>query len=403
MVAALFFVGTHSEVINYVSDSLQQTGKNLATVFFKESITIAEINQKYQNAPYRQNKVNLLIVPGHEPNFGGAKYGQILERDMNVELGDYLAGFLKNNSHYKITITRDKQNWNPIFSNYFTTNWSAVAAFVASQKSQMRGLMNVGLVKPVSGAYHSTVSQDVALRLYGINKWANENDIDIEVHLHFNDYPRRRQTSLGEYSGLTIYVPESQYSNSTTTRAIATSVLRRLSRYNAVSDLPKESAGVVEDQDLIAIGSNNNADAASLLIEYGYIYEPQFQDPAIRDATLKDLAYQTYLGLEDFFGNKSVASIAYDTLMLPHDWQKTFSKTNSDSATADILALQSALIIDGEYPTENQTKNDCPRSGIFGDCTAKALSAFQNKHNITGESGVVGAKTRAVLNSLFGS
>lgn len=403
MAVAFLYIGTRSDVITYVSDSLQQTGRNLAAVFFKESITIAELNQKYKSAPYRQDKVNLLIVPGHEPNFGGAQFGKIKERDMNIDLGNYLNDFLKNNNHYKVTITRDKQNWNPTFSNYFTTNWNAIVAFVDSQKSQMRGLMNVGLIKPVSGAYHSTVSQDVALRLYGINKWANENDIDIEVHLHFNDYPRRRQSVPGEYSGITIYVPESQYSNSTTTRAIASSVLRRLSRYNAVSDLPKENAGVVEDQDLIAIGSNNNADAASLLIEYGYIYEPQFQDPTIRDMTLKDLAYQTYLGLEDFFGNRDVASIAYDTLMLPYNWKNNFSKTNSGSATADILALQSALIIVGEYPIGSQTKNDCPRSGIFGNCTVSALNAFQNKYNITGESGVVGAKTRAVLNSMFGS
>ena len=181
----------------------------------------------------------------------------------------------------------------------------------------------------------------------------------------------------------------------------------RLTRYNAVSNQSKETAGVVEDQDLIAIGSNNNADAASMLIEYGYIYEPQFQDPAIRDMTLKDLAYQAYLGLEDFFGQKTpssvVSSIAYYTLALPHNWQKTFSRTNSDSSATDVFALQSALVVDGEYPTGIQSKNNCPRSGIFGNCTASALGLFQDKYNIKGESGVVGAKTRAVLNSMFGS
>jgi N-acetylmuramoyl-L-alanine amidase len=403
IVSGVWFIETHPSVNDYLASSLSDASENLAAVFFQQSITVAGLNQKYKSVASGQNKINLLIIPGHEPNSGGAEFGKLKERDMTVDLGNYLAGFLENNNHYGVTITRDKQNWNPIFSNYFTTNWNAIIAFVENQKSQMRSLVDVGLVKSVSGAYHVDASQDVALRLYGVNKWVNENNIDIEIHIHFNDFPRRHQNLPGEYSGLTIYVPESQYSNSTTTRAIATAVLSRLSRYNAVSDLPTENAGIVEDQDLIAIGSNNNADAASFLIEYGYIYEPQFQDPAIRDMTLKDLAYQTYLGLEDFFGQKISSSVVYDTLMLPHDWQKNISKTSSGLAATDILALQSALVIDGEYPTEDKSKNDCPRSGIFGNCTIDALKEFQNKYNIKGESGTLGTKTRAVLNSMFGS
>jgi len=68
------------------------------------------------------------------------------------------------------------------------------------------------------------------------------------------------------------------------------------------------------------------------------------------------MAYQTYLGLEDFFGQKLPSSVAYDTLMLPHNWQKNISKTNSGLATTDIFALQSALEIDGDYPVGDQTK-----------------------------------------------
>ena len=400
---AFCFVEFHPEVVNYVSLSLKETSQNLAAVFFQESVTIAQLDQKYKNAPTSQNKINILIVPGHEPNFGGAEFGNVKERDMTVDLGDYLSGFLKKDDHYTVAVTRDKQNWNPVFADYFSKNWDAITAFVANQKTQMQILMDVGLVKTISSVYHATAKPDVALRLYGINKWANENNVDIEIHIHFNDYSRSHANLPGEYTGLTIYVPEHQYSNSTTTRAIATSVLNRLSRYNAVSDMPQENAGVVDDQDLIAVGSNNNADAASMLIEYGYIYEPQFQDPIIRDMTLKDLAYQTYLGLEDFFGVQSQSAVVYDTLMLPYKWQKNFSKNSSKTATTDVFALQSALIIDGEYPIDSQSKNDCPRSGVFGGCTVSALNVFQNKYDIKGESGFVGTKTRTTLNSMFGS
>jgi len=36
------------------------------------------------------------------------------------------------------------------------------------------------------------VTEDIALRLYGFNKWADENKVDAMVHIHFNDYPGER-------------------------------------------------------------------------------------------------------------------------------------------------------------------------------------------------------------------
>ena len=185
---AVWFVETHPSTVVYFSDSLRTAGKNVAAVFFHESVTMSELNQKYQNQNSSKGKVNLLIVPGHEPDLGGAEYNGLKERDMAVDLSDYLLSFLKNNDHYKITITRDKQDWNQTFSNYFANNWNSIVAFVANQKSQMKSLMNVGTIVPVSSAYHTVAKPDIALRLYGVNKWANENNVDIVLHIHFNDY-----------------------------------------------------------------------------------------------------------------------------------------------------------------------------------------------------------------------
>jgi N-acetylmuramoyl-L-alanine amidase len=403
IISGVFFIKNNPIIVTYVSDSFHDASENIAAVFFKESITVAELNQKYKKANTTRNKVNVLVVPGHEPNFGGAEFAGMKERDMVVTLSNYLVEFLNNNKHYNTTITRSADDWNPIFSNYFATEWPNIIDFVDKQKAEMKKMIDVGLVSSVSGAYHKDAKPDVALRLYGINKWANENNIDISIHVHFNDYPRKNVSLPGKYSGLNIYVPERQYSNGTTTKVIATSVLNRLAKYNAISNLVTESAGVVEDQDLIAIGSNNHSDAASMLIEYGYIYEPQFQDPAILDAIMKDLAYQTYLGLEDFFWQQTTFPGAYDTLTLPYTWQQNIAKTKSNLPSKDVFALQSALMASGEYPVPSKTKNDCPRSGVFGPCTVGAIGAFQEKYDIKGETGYVGIKTREVLNTLFGS
>ncbi len=157
--------------------------------------------------------------------------------------------------------------------------------------------------------------------------------------------------------------------------------------------------GVVEEQELIAIGTYNTLEAPSMLIEYGYIYEPQFADPAVRESTLKDLAFQTYLGIQDFFGSGNDVSLAYDTLMLPHLWNKDITKDTKD--VDEVLALQSALMLEGLYPPDEKSKNDCPRTGRIGPCTLDALSDFQAKHGIKNEKNVVGKETKKVLNNLY--
>lgn len=397
-----WLVSSYPASTKFVDNLFSYIGKNYTAVFFQQGITIAQLQNKYNAATYKKNqpKIRIMIVPGHEPNFGGSSYGGVNERDMAVDLANSLRGFLQNNSHYEVIVSRTKDAWNPDIEKYFKDHWDDIVAFIKENKEQMIRLVNNGSVRMATeGISHSSAPQNVAIRLFGINKWNNENAIDIAIHIHFNDYERRNLSAPGEYTGLAIYVPEKQYSNSATTKAIANSVYKRLSKYNAVSNFPKEDVGVVEDQELIAIGSRNTLDAPSMLIEYGYVYEPQFSDPTVRDSTLKDLAFQTYLGLQDFFGGPNDISIAYDTLMLPHSWIGDISKKNADKN--DVLALQSALIVEGVYPPSDKSKNDCPRTGRLGPCTLSALNQFQNKYGIKDEVNIVGEQTKKVLNDRY--
>jgi N-acetylmuramoyl-L-alanine amidase len=391
---------TYPQSMTFIDKAFYFVESNLASVFSHNSITVSQLQEKYNAVATGQPKVRIMLVPGHEPNFGGAEYGKIKEREMTVELAKDLERLLKNNPHYEVITSRDEQIWNPSLQDYFTNHWSDIIAFFKDRKSEMSRLVSNGKVSTIdNGIYHVSAPQDVAIRLYGINKWVNDNKVDIAIHIHFNDYPRKNASEPGKYSGFTIYVPEKQYSNSTTTKTIADSVFKRLSKYNPVSNFASESLGVVEEQNLIAIGSYNTVDAPSMLIEYGYIYESQFTDEKVRSSALNDLAFQTYLGLQDFFGGPNDVSLAYDTLMLPHDWKNTLSKDNAK--TEDVLALQSALLLEGLYPASGKTKNDCPRSGKFGPCTAEALSDFQKKYGIKGEKETVGEQTKKILNTKY--
>lgn len=395
-----WIINTFPQSKRIVDSAFSYIGNNVVAVFMHQTITVVQLKNKYNAVPKGQPKIKILIVPGHEPNYGGAEYEDLKEREMTVELGRYLQDFFNNNSHYEVVISRSKDSWNPVLQSYFDQHWTEIQNFFKDSKNEMVHLLNTGMVqKKVDGIVHNKAREDVALRLYGMNKWSNENKIDIAIHIHFNDYPGHGFTGPGDYSGLAIYVPERQYSNSTTTRVIADSVFKRLAKYNAISDLPKEKSGVIEEQDLIAIGAYNTSDAPSMLIEYGYIYEPQFTDPAVRASTLRDLAFQTYLGIQDFFGSGNDISLAYDTLMLPYNWKGDITKNNSNKN--DVMALQTALLLEGIYPPSQMTKNDCPRSGKFGPCTLNALKTYQNINSIKNEENIVGTQTRKALNNKY--
>ncbi len=396
-----WIISVYPNSTKVIDNIFSYVGNNYSAVFFKEGKTIAELQNKFDKADRARNqKVRIMIVPGHEPGYGGAEYGDVKERDLAVELANELKFFLQNNSHYEVFVSRDKDKWNSDIEKFFTDNRDEIISFVSESKNEMIRLVNDGTIKKIAnGVIHNTAPQNVAVRLHGVNRWNEENNVDIAIHIHFNDYPRSNRSSQGKYTGFAIYVPERQFSNSTTTNAIAKTVFDRLSKYNAVSNLPKEDGGVVEEQELIAIGSYNTLDVPSMLIEYGYIYEPQFTNPEVRQSTLKDLAFQTYLGIQDFFGSGNDVSLAYDTLVLPHLWKQDITKGVENRE--EVLALQTALILEGVYPPENKTKNECPRTGKFGPCTITALSVFQDKHDIRGEKEKVGEQTKRILNSLY--
>ena len=157
----------------------------------------------------------------------------------------------------------------------------------------------------------------------------------------------------------------------------------------------------MKDQDLIAVGSYNTVDPVSLLIEYGYIYEPQFKQADVRNLIFQEYAYQTFIGLENFFGASEQTKNAFGTDVLPHNWNTNLAE--SATPLVNVLALQFALAKEGFYPPPGNTKNDCPITAVFGPCTERALSSFQNINNIKGENGFVGNETRNVLNKLFSS
>ena len=145
----------------------------------------------------------------------------------------------------------------------------------------------------------------MSIKLYGINKWADENKMDMVLHVHFNDIPRKKKTTIGKYIGFAIYTPESQMANSNESTKLAQSIFLQLSKKYKSSTYKKELGGIVPDQTLIALGAKDTLSESvrSILIEYGYIYQKIFRTSAARNTAYKNMADLTVKGITKYFFN----------------------------------------------------------------------------------------------------
>ncbi len=360
--------------------SLQFSGGSYAT-----TVTSAALQAKYKAAAAGGPKVNVLIMPGHEPGYGGAVSGTLYEREINVAIADMLASYLKKNPRLNVIVARTNDAWSPELTSYFANSWQGILDFISDHKASMSALTDGAGSATGFQASHNTAAQDPARRLYGISKWANENGIDVAIHIHINDAGNKTQ------QGFAVYVPDVKYGNAGASRSLGNYIASELNRTSASSTLPIENLGVVGDQDLIALGAANTANFASVLIEYAYIYESKLANAGARRAVESDFAYKTYRGLMAFLQDPVKGS---DTPSLPYAWKTNASgKGTSDPQT---FALQIALHKLGVYPPAGNSLYDCPISGFNGTCTQTALSNYQKSKGWK-PTGAVGPMTAAAL------
>lgn len=276
----------------------------LASVFFTNSSTPELLRARYAEAGKGGAPLKVLIVPGHDNEASGTAYQGLREADLTLALGKQIAERLAKDPRLAVKIARNDKGYDPELSTYFKDHRADILAYQKSQRGLMKQYLSTGKVASNVIVSHNTAPSEVAIRLWGINKWANENKYDLVLHIHFNDVVRASRAKPGDYTGFAIYIPEKQFSNAKGSRVVAEAVRKRLVESYTPSTLPLEKGGLIEDQELIAIGSNNSLDGAGLLIEYAYIYEPILLKASTRAAAFTIMADKTYQGIEDFFNPK---------------------------------------------------------------------------------------------------
>lgn len=365
---------------------------------FPEVVSTEDLTAAYRTAAQGGEKFRILIMPGHEPGFGGTDFDGAFERDFVVALAELLRKEFATDQAFEVVIARDTKEWHRDLAEYFKEEAEDIEEYVEDQKQEYARLERRGKIDEITEQVaHNAAPSEVALRLYGVNRWANENDIDLVLHLHLNDETGHAPGVRGAHSGMAIYVPDGIYGNARASRAIAEPIFARLSATTATSTFGFEQTGVVEDRELIAVGAYNTSAVPSLLIEYGYIYEPRITGKGARDAVFVDFAYQTAQGVKDFLG--SPGRPRFSSRALPTTFSTDILATTTATTTATaakVYALQAALRELGYYPGTEADLATCPVSGISNTCTTEAVKAFQHAEGLEA-TGTLGPRTRATL------
>lgn len=252
----------------------------------------------------QNKKIKILIVPGHEPNAGGAdEFKRIKERDLNLQLSTLLKNNLSKNTDLEIVMARDENGWNKDLENYVITGSSTIMSWVKKMKNKMLSKVDTGEMELIDpNMKHNPATSSAVLFLYGTNKWLNENDFDLVLHIHFNNNPKIN--GKPNYQGYCTYIPEHQYSNSSSSRIFANYLDEEISKIEKRSNMPQEKEIIIEDQQLIAVGNYDTLKIPSVVVEYAYIYEPMMLSSSTRNIFIEKAASSTATAINNYIENE---------------------------------------------------------------------------------------------------
>ena len=107
----------------------------LKTIYRQRTLTAETRTETLASAAAANNRpIRILIVPGHEPDFGGTQFDGVYERDVVVTIADKLAAYLSANKHYTVMVARGATAWNPALQVYFDTHEKDIVAFQQQQQ-----------------------------------------------------------------------------------------------------------------------------------------------------------------------------------------------------------------------------------------------------------------------------
>lgn len=388
-----------------VKDSWGQAGE-MALVTVRR-ITSQILRDRYKNG---DEPLTVLIVPGHDNEFPGAVYGKLRETDVNVELAGYLFNILRRDERFRPVLTRDIGRGNYLSSlEYFFTEERIRTRLAKAPLHQIaEGWFEREGPPPAAQSFKP--SEENIFRLYAINKWAEEKDFDITIHIHFNDQYRKNTSAPGRFTGFSVFIPDKDSSHYQISKELAQAVYKSLSYSFSPSTAPGEAKGIIGSSELIALGANRSRYGAVFLVEYSYIYENIITNSSLRSLVLSEMARRTYVGLKDFFEDDVDEEELLKTLPFSYSWNKHFSGNEKNDPTIFLLKHYLAYE-ENTYPPRGLTARSCPLDGNYDNCLRRAVKSFQERYreniltpiNLYYGTGIAGPLTMEFIKNKKGS
>lgn len=298
----------------------------------------------------------ILVVPGHDDEYSGAVFNQTKEVELNRKVANKLVEFLSKEPGIEVVSAHQENKYNPFLDFAFVHYKEKIEYFMEQSISGFLYKKEKEEIDLGDSDFHNAAVPDVRYRLYGINWWATQNQIDLVIHIHFNDY-RDRKKGEHKYDGFSMYIPGEHFGNHELSKIVGESIFKQLKKIRPISNLPYEEEGIIEGHELIAVGSHESLSSGSVLVEYGYIYEDIFHDPLKQDVTFDYLAYATYIGIKDALGENYFSK------------ENLSPKITPNKTTRDNLIWQFEKALKGIYPPQGKDLRDCPITGYFGECS----------------------------------
>ena len=251
-----------------------------------------------------EHKYTILIVPGHDISAGGAHFKTLFERDLVVDIATQIQEHLSSSTALKVILARNKVAWHQDLQDFFDNDKQSILDFKNQHQEADKELIKLGLKRIIPDmASHSTADGTTTVQLYGINKWSEENNVDLIIHIHLNDSGRKNTNVPGPYSGFSMFIPEKQMTNSSSSAMVAKMIYSELVKILKPEIAGKRLTSIYEDQSLIALGASGTLTQPSVLIEYGYIYDKMFTNEKLRTKNINDIAEKTSDAIIEYYNS----------------------------------------------------------------------------------------------------
>ena len=148
----------------------------------REFVSLEQILQKRENYFDPINKrgtnklVNILIVPGHDDEYWGAEFGGLKEVELNRSVAQKLYSYLLHEEGINPVLASSENGYNSIFERYFKGEENKIKKFIIDSKKDFAKKVDEEEFNNVEKNFHNTAPDDVVYRLYGINRWVNNQN-----------------------------------------------------------------------------------------------------------------------------------------------------------------------------------------------------------------------------------